>query len=71
MIAMICFAKPAKRTLDEKPSIFIRDNPIFSSDRMLHKVYDRKGSVEIISGREYEGACRQDERIGSKPAVVK
>jgi hypothetical protein len=27
------------------PSIFIRDTPIFSSERMLHKDYDRKGSV--------------------------
>jgi hypothetical protein len=26
------------------PSIFIRDNPIFSS-KTLHKGYDRKGSV--------------------------
>jgi hypothetical protein len=34
-----------KRTLDEKPSIFIRDKPIFSSERMLHKDYYCKGSV--------------------------
>jgi hypothetical protein len=33
-------------TLDETPSVFIRDNPIFSSERMLHKDYYRKGSVE-------------------------
>jgi hypothetical protein len=26
-----------KCTLDERPSIFIRDKPIFSSERMLHK----------------------------------
>jgi hypothetical protein len=32
--------------LDERPSIFIRDKPIFSSERMLHKAYYRKGSVE-------------------------
>jgi hypothetical protein len=36
----------AKCTLDERPSIFIRDKPILSSERMLHKDYDRKGSVE-------------------------
>jgi hypothetical protein len=24
-----------------RPSIFIRDKPIFSSERMLHKDYDR------------------------------
>jgi hypothetical protein len=32
--------------LDERPSIFIRDKHIFSSERMLHKDYDHKGSVE-------------------------
>jgi hypothetical protein len=26
--------------------MFIKDKPIFSSERMLHKGYDRKGSVE-------------------------
>jgi hypothetical protein len=36
----------AKCTLDEKPDIFIKDKPIFSSERMLHKDYDRKGSVD-------------------------
>jgi hypothetical protein len=35
----------AKCTLDERPSIFIRDKPIFSSERMLHKDYCRKYSV--------------------------
>jgi hypothetical protein len=35
----------AKCTLDERPSIFIRDKPIFSSERMLHKDYYRKCSV--------------------------
>jgi hypothetical protein len=29
-----------------KPSLFIRDKPILSSERMLHKDYYRKGSVE-------------------------
>jgi hypothetical protein len=33
----------AKCTLDERPSIFIRDKPIFSSERMLHKEYYCKG----------------------------
>jgi hypothetical protein len=28
-----------------KRSIFVRDKPIFSSERVLHKDYDRKGSV--------------------------
>jgi hypothetical protein len=35
----------AKYTLDERPGVFIRDKPIFSSERMLHKDYNRKGSV--------------------------
>jgi hypothetical protein len=62
---MICFANPvlvysAKRRiriLDERPSVFIRDNPIFSSVIILLKDYDRKGSAErSFSGRESEGA---------------
>jgi hypothetical protein len=44
-------------TFDERPSIFIRDKPIFSSERMLHKDYYHKGSIEkeIISGRWFQG----------------
>jgi hypothetical protein len=42
------------------------------SERVLHKDYDRKGSVEkIFSGRESQGVWRQDELIGGKPPVVK
>jgi hypothetical protein len=37
---------------------------------MLHKDYGRKDSVEKISGRVSQGACRQDELIGGKPSVV-
>jgi hypothetical protein len=54
-IRMICFAKP-ELTKDfyvhlTKPIIIIRDKPILSSERMLHKDYDRKCSVaETISG---------------------
>jgi hypothetical protein len=40
------------------PSMFIRDKPIFSSERMLHKDYYRKGSVEKLTGRESQGAWR-------------
>jgi hypothetical protein len=62
----------ARYTLDKKPSIFIRDKPIFSSERMLHKDYYRKHSVEKkISDRGPQGAWRQDELIGGKPPVVK
>jgi hypothetical protein len=28
------------------PNIFLRDKPIFSSERMLYKDYDRKDSIE-------------------------
>jgi hypothetical protein len=39
---------------------------------MLHKDYDRKGSVvKKMSSREPQGAWRQDELIGGKPPVVK
>jgi hypothetical protein len=37
-----------------------------SSDRMLHKDYDRKGSVEKIVGRESQEPRRQDELTGGK-----
>jgi hypothetical protein len=30
----------------KRPSIFIRDKSIFSSERMLHKDNDRKGSAQ-------------------------
>jgi hypothetical protein len=50
----------------------IHKRPIFSSERILHKYYYRKSSVEKkISGRESQGAWRQDELIGSQPPVVK
>jgi hypothetical protein len=38
---------------------------------MLRKDYYRKSSVEKISGRGFQGACRQDELFGAKPPVVK
>jgi hypothetical protein len=40
---------------------------------MLHKDYDRKGSVakKEISGRDHQGAWRQDELIDGKPPVAK
>jgi hypothetical protein len=39
---------------------------------MLHKDYDRKGSVEKkIFGRESQGASHQDGLIGGTPSVVK
>jgi hypothetical protein len=41
----------APRTLHGRPSLFVRDKHIFSSERMLRKGYYRKRSVEKISGR--------------------
>jgi hypothetical protein len=39
---------------------------------MLHKDYDRKGSVEKkISGRDPQGAWRQGELTAGKPPLVK
>jgi hypothetical protein len=52
--------------------LFVRDKPIFSSERLLHKDYDRKGSVaKKISACQPQGAWRQDELIGGKQPVVK
>jgi hypothetical protein len=39
---------------------------------MLHKHYDRKGSVERkISDRELQKTWGQDEMIGDKPPFIK
>jgi hypothetical protein len=47
-----------KYTFDEIPSIFMRDKPIFSSERILRKNYYDKGSVEkesvIVSLKAFE-----------------
>jgi hypothetical protein len=51
---------------------FIRDKPIFSTERMLHKDYYRKDSVGgKIYGRVSEGVWRQDKLFSGKPPVVK
>jgi hypothetical protein len=56
----------------ERRSFFIRGNPILSSEKMLHKDYDCKGSVaKKISACERQGAWHQDKLIGSKPSVIK
>jgi hypothetical protein len=55
-----------------KASSNCKRQPVLSSERMLHKDYDCKCSVEKeITGRESQWACRQDELIGGKPPVVK
>jgi hypothetical protein len=38
---------------------------------MLHKDYDRKGSVEKISLCESQAAWREEELTGGEPPVVK
>jgi hypothetical protein len=65
-------AMSAIRTYEERPSIFIRDNSIFSS-QMLHKDYYHKDSVEKIYGHESQVASRKDELLvfGGKPPDVK
>jgi hypothetical protein len=62
------------RTLEKRPSIFIRDRPIFSSETMLHKDYDGNGSVpkkKKNCNREPQYVWLQGELIGGKPLVVK
>jgi hypothetical protein len=46
------------RIFDERPNVFIRDKLIFSLERMLHKDYYRKGSVEknLVVGPKGLGA---------------
>jgi hypothetical protein len=39
----------------ERPSIFIRDKPIFSSERKLHMVIAARVQFKKISGREPQG----------------
>jgi hypothetical protein len=54
------------------PAVIVNDRPIFSSERMLYRDYDRRSSTEENnSGRESQGARRQDELLGGKPSVVK
>jgi hypothetical protein len=51
----------------------MRDKPVLSSERILRKDYNRKGSVvnKKISGRDPQGAWCQGELIGGKLPVVK
>jgi hypothetical protein len=56
----------AIRALDKAKHI--QKKPILSSERTLHKNYDRNGSVtKKNSGRELKGAWRHDELTGGKP----
>jgi hypothetical protein len=49
----------------------INDRPVLSSEKMLRKAYDRKGSVAKSIGRGSQGAWHQDGLIGGKSPVVK
>jgi hypothetical protein len=65
----------------QKPSVFTRGKPIFSSEVILHIGYDNKGSVAKKKGRgkkedeisdlQPQEAWRQGDLIGCKPPVVK
>jgi hypothetical protein len=67
---MYTYAICAVCTFD-KDQAYSWEKPILSSE-MLHKDYDRKGTVSNkISGRDTQGARLQDELIGGKPQVVK
>jgi hypothetical protein len=56
----------------QRPSLFVRDKPIISWERMLYEDYDCKSSVtkRKTSGHVPQDSWRQDELIGSKPLVV-
>jgi hypothetical protein len=62
----------AIHTFYEGPNLFIGDNFIVSSERMLHKEHDCKGSVEKKnSGRGSLGTRREDELIDGRRPVIK
>jgi hypothetical protein len=52
-------------------NLLVRDKPILSSERMLYKDYDLKGSVVKKCGRGCQRAWYQEEIIGGKPPAVK
>jgi hypothetical protein len=52
--------------------LYVRNIPIFSSEKMLHKDYYRKSSVgKKISGRGPQEDWRQNELFVGKPLVIK
>jgi hypothetical protein len=54
------------------PAAILNDRPIISSETNTCCVYDSRFSIENKnSGRESQGAWRQDELIGGKHPVVK
>jgi hypothetical protein len=55
----------------KRPSVFIGDESILSSERMLHKDYGRKSSLEKNRWSLTSSGLVQVEFIGDKPPVVK
>jgi hypothetical protein len=55
------------------PAAILNDRPILSSERVLHRDYNRKDSIKIKTNddRESQVVWRQEELIGGKPPVVK
>jgi hypothetical protein len=65
---VICYTT---NTLDKDQAYPRETKPILSSDRMLRKGYERKGSATKKNGREPQGPWRHDELFGSKQPVAK
>jgi hypothetical protein len=56
----------------KRRSLFVREKPILSSERVLYKDCDSKGSdKKKKTGRDSQGAWRRDELIGIKAQSVK
>jgi hypothetical protein len=54
------------------PAAIVNGRSILSPEEILYKDYESKRSFQKkIAGREFQGACRQDELIGGKPPVAK
>jgi hypothetical protein len=54
------------------PAAVVNDTPNLSSERVSRKDLTARVLLEnIITGRESQGACRQDEPTGFKQSVVK
>jgi hypothetical protein len=57
-------------TVEERPSIFISDKTSFSSERMLHKDYDSKGSTENKIWSWVSRGLRSRRNVGDKSPAV-
>jgi hypothetical protein len=55
-----------------RPNRIVNDRPVFSSEGIYIKTMTTNNhSKKKITGRESQGACREDELIGGKPPVIK